>query len=224
MRIKIKALSRIEKSEIGKRVVTEQRYRVLLFATIGFSLNLLYAFYHGILGAVNCSLWFITMCAYYIILSTMRFSAVMCSRKNASAYSVGTEYFVMRLSGILLMVLCFVLTGVIYISLSQNIATKHDEITMITIATYTFSKITMAIIKAVKQHKNPSPILAVIRTIGYAEVAASVLTLQRSMLASFGEMSGVKIRIMNACTGAAVCIFVLILGVAMIVKGKERIE
>ena len=224
MSIKIKALSKIEKFEIGRRVITEQRYRVLLFATISFSLNLLYAFYHGILGVVNCSLWFVTMCAYYIILGTMRFSAVMCSRKNAPAYSLDTEYFVMRLSGILLIVLCFVLTGVIYVSLSQNIATKHDEITMITIATYTFGKITMAIIKAVKQHKNPSPILAVIRTIGYAEVAASVLTLQRSMLASFGAMRAVEMLRMNACTGAAVCLFVLILGIVMIVKGKERIE
>ena len=224
MRIKIKVFSKLEKYEVGRRIITEQRYRVILFATVSFSLNLLYAFYHGILGVVNCSLWFITMCAYYIILGTMRFSAVLCSRKSAPAYSIDTEYFVMRLSGILLIVLCFVLTGVIYISLSQNIATKHDTVTMIAIATYTFGKITMAIIKAVKQHNDPSPVLAVIRTIGYAEVAASVLTLQCSMLASFGAMHTMEILRMNACTGAAVCLFVLILGIVMIVKGKERIE
>ena len=42
-----------------------------------------------------------------------------------------------------------------YISLSRNIAAKHDEIIMITIATYTFCKIAIAVRKAVKQHKNP---------------------------------------------------------------------
>ncbi len=46
----------------------------------------------------------------------------------------------MRLSGILLILLSFVLSGVIYISISQNIAVKYDEILMITIAAYTFFK------------------------------------------------------------------------------------
>ncbi|MDD4849076.1 MAG: hypothetical protein PHO10_00085 [Gemmiger sp.] len=128
----------------------------------------------------------------------------------------------MQLSGIFLILLCFVLTGVIYIGVSQNIATTYDEITMITIAAYTFCKIAVAIVKAVKQHKNPSPILAVIRTIGYAEVAASVLTLQRSMLASFGAVNAAEARRMNACTGAAVCLFVLALGLALMARGKRK--
>ena len=36
----------------------------------------------------------------------------------------------------------------------------------------------IAIIQAVKQHKNPSPLLRTLRSIRYAEVAASVVTLQ----------------------------------------------
>ena len=63
----------------------------------------------------------------------------------------------------------------------------------------------------------------VIRNIRYAEVAASVLTLQRSMLVSFGSMDHRQIRFMNAMTGAAVCLFVLLLGVSMIAK-SNRIE
>lgn len=93
---------------------------------------------------------------------------------------------------------------------------------MITIATYTFYKITMAIIRAVKQRKNPSPLLATIRCIGYADVAVSVLTLQRSMYASFGELTDKKAHMMNILTGAAVCLFVLALGLSMIVKGKKE--
>ena len=62
---------------------------------------------------------------------------------------------------------------------------RYDSILMITIATYTFYKITMAVVRAVKQRHDPSPLLAAIRSIGYAEVAASVLTMQRSMLVSF---------------------------------------
>ena len=128
----------------------------------------------------------------------------------------------MKLCGVLLVLLNFVLVGAIYISLSRNIATKHGEIVMITIAAYTFYKITMTIIKAVKQRKNPSPLLSIIRSISYAEAAASVLTLQRSMLVSFGGMSDTDIRTMNILTGSAVCLFVLILGIVLITRGKRK--
>ena len=162
------------------------------------------------------------MCAYYAVLSVMRFSVVLFEYKNRAKPSADTEYFVMRLSGVLLILLSFVLSGVIYISLSQNIAVKYDEILMITIAAYTFFKIIMAIVKAVKQHKNPSPLLAVIRNIGYAEAAASILTLQRSMLVSFGTMDNAEAYILNVLTGAAVCLYVSIIGIYLLLKRKNK--
>lgn len=224
MRIQQSLVRRAEKTTFGRRIVHERRYRMVLSAAFGFCLNLLYALYHGVLGIYSQSIWFLSMFAYYVILGAVRFSAVLCERKNSGAASVGIEYFVLKLSGILLTVLSFVLSGVIYLSLSQNIATKYDSILMITIATYTFYKITMAVIRAVKQRHDPSPLLAAIRSIGYAEVAASVLTLQRSMLVSFEGMTEENARLMNALTGAAVCLFVLVLGITMIIKSTKRKE
>lgn len=218
-----KALSLLNKTETGKRIASSKRYRIILSATASLAFNLLYALYHLVLGILNLSLWFIAMCAFYCILATVRFSAVLCERNHQKSPDNDTELFVMKLSGLLLLVLGVVLATVNYLSLSQNIATQHEEIMMISIAAYTFYKITMAIVKAVKQHKNPSPLLRAIRNIGYAEVAASILTLQRSMLVSFGSMSAGNVHFMNAVTGAAVCLFVLILGLSMIKtsKGKE---
>lgn len=223
MSVKRKIFHIIESSEIGKKVLfREPRYRIIAGAAFGFFINLLYALYHGGLGVANRSIWFMTMCAYYTILSTMRFSAVLCERKNSAKGSDEMEYFVMRLSGCLLAALSLVLTGVIYISLAENIATKHETVVMITIATYTFYKMTAAIMRAVKQRKNPSPLLSVIRSIGYADAAASVLTLQRSMFASFGELTDAKAHTMNVFTGAAVCLFVLALGLTMTIRGIKR--
>lgn len=203
-------------------MVSSQRYRIMLSATVAFVFNLLYAIYHCVLGVLNLSFWFMAMCAFYGILATMRFAAVLCERSRQKLPSDNTELFVMKLSGILLVILSIVLATASYISLSQNIATKHGNIIMITIATYTFYKITIAIVKAVKQHKTPYPLLSTIRNIGYAEVAASILTLQRSMLVSFGTMSAKNIHFMNAVTGTAVCLFVLILGLSMITKSIKK--
>ena len=217
-------VSLLIKTKTGEKFVSSQRYRTILSAAAAFVFNLLYAFCHCVLGILNLSLWFIAMCAFYGILAVMRFSAVLCGRNHHKTSCDDMEIFVMRFSGVLLVALAIVLAAVNYISLSQNIAVKHEEILMITIAAYTFYKITMIIIKAVKQRADPSPLLRAIRNIGYAEVSASILTLQRSMLVSFGSMDNSKIHLMNSLTGAAVCIFILSLGLSMTAKSKRKEE
>ncbi len=225
MKMKQYVVDSIAKTKLGNRIVNEQRYRIILTAVLSLCFNLCYALFHGVVGILQHSWWFIAMCAYYSILGTTRFAAVLCERKNNTASNTDsqltTEIFVMRTTGILLLLLSCVLAGVNYISLAENIAIRYGTILMITIATYTFTKLTMAIIRAVKQRHNPSPLLAAIRSIGYAEVAVSILTLQRSMLVSFEGMTNSNIYIMNALTGAAVCLFICIIGM-MLIKRKEN--
>ncbi len=218
------AVSLLSRTKTGEKLVSSRRYRVILSAAVAFMFNLLYALYNCVLGVLNLSLWFIAMCAFYGILATMRFSAVLCERNQHRSPSDDTEIFVMKLSGILLFTLGVVLAAVNYISLSQNIAVKYGEITMITIAAYTFTKITMAIVRAVKQRRDPSPLLRTIRNIGYADVSASILTLQRSMLVSFEGMDDRQARLMNSLTGAAVCLFVLMLGLSMTAKSRRKVH
>lgn len=222
MGIKEKAFDKIEKSAFGRSMVKEPGYRAVFLTAFSLIINLLYALCHGVLGVVHQSVWFLTLCVYYMVLSAVRLSAVLCGRRQGSpAFAVDTERFVMKFSGLSLTMLGFILTGVIYMSLSQNIAVRYGKIPMITIAAYTFGKMTMVVVKAIKQHKNPSLLLAAVRNIAYAEVAASVLTLQRSMLVSFGAMPAEEIRLMNILTGAAVCLLVWLLGIAMIRRGQK---
>lgn len=214
-------MSWIARTRTGRKFVSSQRYRIILSAAAAFASNLLYAVYHGVLGVLNRSLWFIAMCAFYGILATMRFSAILCEGSHHLRSSDDTELFVMGFSGILLIILGIVLAAVNYISLSQNIAAKHEEIMMITIATYTFCK-TADSRESVNRPKSLCRCYGPIRNISYAEVSASVLTLQRSMLVSFGSVDRGQIRMMNATTGAAVCLFVLMLGLSMITKSNRE--
>ena len=54
------------------------------------------------------------------------------------------------------------------------------------------------------------------------EVAVSVLTMQRSMLVSFSDGTGVDAYTMNLITGAGVCLFALVLGVWMMRYSKRK--
>ncbi|MGI6028752.1 MAG: hypothetical protein ACOX81_05045 [Candidatus Heteroscillospira sp.] len=196
------------------------RDKVIFSAATGFVLNLTYALYHSALGIYWDSLWFLILGAYYIVLSVMRFSAVLYDlrRKNSPSLS---EQFLAPLLGALLILLSVILAFSVYLSFHYDVAIQYQEIMMITIATYTFYKITLAIVNAVKAHKQRSQLLIAIRNIGCADAAASLLTLQRSMLVSFEGMSTREIGIMNALTGAGVCILTASLGIYMILK-KEN--
>ena len=213
----------LTKTSLGRKVVGEPHYPMILAAGLSLGGNLLYALYHGVIAWLQGSLWFWAMCAFYGVLALLRFLAVWYARKRRKASSAQTR--IIQGSGLLLVLLSIILAGVNYLSLSQRIAVKYEKITMITIATYTFYKITMAVIQRVKQRTGPSSLGAVLRSIRYAEAAASVLTLQRSMLVSFGEMAPEKIDSMNALTGAGACLFICVLGILLASKArKEKIQ
>lgn len=40
---------KIRATKMGKRIVSDERYRIVAAAALGLSINLLYAFYHGTL-------------------------------------------------------------------------------------------------------------------------------------------------------------------------------
>lgn len=217
-KIKRHIISQIEKTKTGNRILHNIRYRIVFTAAISLVINIAYAFYNGVLGIIYSSLWFLTMFAYYTILSVMRFSAVLCEYKLKS----NTEGFVMRFTGVMLIIMSFVLSGSVYYSLVKDVATKHNNIVMITIATYTFYKVIMAIINFVKVRKHKSLLLTTIRNIAFADAAVSIFSLQCSMLVSFEKMSAENIKMMNICTGVGVCLAVFILGLLMAIGVVER--
>lgn len=204
---------------VVRRALQDRERRALLTASASFVLNLLYALYNGALGLMDHSIWFAAMCAYYIILAAMRFSAVLYGPKRDR----DGELFVARLFGALFILMSAVLAGVVWLSLTRDTAVRYGTIVMITIATYTFTKITMVIVRTLRAGRNPSRLLAAIRSVGAAEAAASVFTLQKSMLASFEGMTGPEIYTMNLLTGSGVWLFVFILGIYMMKKGGKKI-
>lgn len=65
-----------------KRVVHDKFFRLVLSTTVSLVINIVYALYNGALGVIGSSVWFITLCVYYLILSAMRFFALKTGRKG----------------------------------------------------------------------------------------------------------------------------------------------
>ena len=176
--------------------------------------NTAYALSNCVIGFLNTSWWFITIGAYYAVLAVTRFSVLQVRRKARGNYD--TELFARRITGILLVVLSFCIVGVNIMSAVKDRGTVFHEIIMITIATYTFAKITGSIIGMAKAKRSASPVLKTLRNISLADACVSVYTMQRSMLVSFPGMTASNILLLNIFTGTAVWIVVLLLGINLI--------
>ena len=223
-----KLLLTIKKTSYGARFLEDYTFRTILTTLPTFLINVVYTVYNGVIGVMNQSAWFITMAVYYSLLGIMRYFAVNTERKTSRMENPKLirkrELSVIRTDGILLLLLNLALSGVVLLTIAKGTAKTHSEIMVISIAAYTFYKITMAVINMVKVRKMQSPILITIRNIGVAGALVSMLTLQTTMLASFQGTSSIDANRMNGITGLAVCILIALLGVSMIYYASKRKE
>ncbi len=176
--------------------------------------NFVYALGNCILGFLSHSWWFITIGAYYVVLTVTRFSVLQVKRRADGSYDA--EFFARRMTGILLVVLSFCIVSINTLSALKDRGNEFHEILMITITTYTFTKITISIIGMVKAKHSGSPILKTLRNISLADACVSICTMQRSMLVSFPGMNTSEILLLNILTGTAVWMIVLLLGINLI--------
>ncbi len=181
-----------------------------------FIVNFIFAIYNCVLGIVSHSWWFITVGAYYVVLSVMRSAVILFSatdRKNAR--------FIMKFSGAMILVLSVVLCGIVYMTIEHQVAVKYHEIVMITIALYAFTKTTLAICKFIKSRKSQRPYIKTLRSIAFADSVVSIYSLQRSMLVSFDGMTAENIVLFHTLSGIGMCLVVICIGLNLIL-GKEH--
>ena len=178
-------------------------------AIISLLINIAYSIYNIALGTITHSWWFVTIGVYYSVLSLMRFT-VLSIRKR------GVKKTLKNFTGIMLMLTAIPLAGMVILTSFKDRGVVHHEIVMITIALYTFIKITLATINLVNAGKKRSVTISTLNHISFADAAVSISALQRSMLVSFGDMPESDIRIFNIVVGSVVCVVVFLLGLGLL--------
>ncbi len=184
--------------------------RTLKVAISSLAINIVFSAYHLVLGIMSGSWWLLTLGSYYFILSTVRF-VVLRSEK---------ERFVAKFTGWMLIALSFPLAATVILSVISDRGKKYHMIIMIAIATYAFTKITLATVNLIKSRNSKSGKLIALRNISFADGFVSIFALQRSMLVSFEGMAETEILIMNALTGSAVCVIAFLLGLNLVRNKK----
>ena len=185
--------------------------RTLKIALASLLFNIAFATYHLVMGLVTRSWWLLTLGLYYLVLSVVRF-VVLRSKSG--------ERFIAKFTGWMLILLSILLVGTVILSVVRDRGHELHMIVMIALATYAFTKITIATIKFIKVRRSTSATLITLRNISFADAFVSIFALQRSMLVSFEGMTEAEIVIMNATLGSAVCVIVFLLGLNLVRNKK----
>jgi len=180
--------------------------KTLKIALCSLAFNIVFSAYYLMFGILSRSWWLLTLGVYYLILSSIRFF-ILQAKKIRRLES--------KFTGIMLMILSVPLAGTVILSVVRDRGHEFHMIVMIAIATYTFTKTTLATVNFIKSRRSISVKIVTLRNISFADAFVSIFALQRSMLVSFEGMNESEILIMNAVTGSAVCIITFLLGLKL---------
>ena len=206
-KIKRGTMALIYRFGFTKRLVGERDFRTLITSTASLVLNVAYSIFNIVIAIISRSLWYGAIGIYHLLLIAMR-SDVLLSRNSQKKSSY------IRCASFLAILSLF-LSLAVWQMISKDLAFVRFGWTIYAYAAFAFYKITMAIIGFVKSRKNLL-VTRALRFISLADASVSILTLQTSLLYTFGG-EGVNKGVFNAITGAVVCALTFGLGIAMII-------
>ena len=166
------------------------------------------------------------MAGYYISLAVMRFFLARHTSKHKPGDKIREELVRYRACGIIFLVMNSALSLMIFFMVYWNRTFIHHEITTIAMAAYTFTSLTLAIVNSVKYRKYNSPVYSASKAISLAAACVSMLTLESTMLTTFGDetMDLSTRRIMLGASGGVISVFIIAMAVYMIVRGSRKIK
>ena len=200
------------------------RVNVSLYGTLIW--NTAYALLQLGMGFWHHSFWFYSLAGYYISLAVMRFFLARYTTKHKPGEKMREELIRYRLCGLIFLVMNLTLSLMVFFMVYWNRTFQHHEITTIALAAYTFTAFGVAIINIIKYRKYNSPVYSASKAISLASACVSMLTLEATMLTTFGDgsMDGVTRKVFLGCTGGVISVFIIIMAVYMIKQSNKKLK
>lgn len=200
------------------------RVNASLYGTLIY--NTAYAFLQLGMGLWHHSFWFGSLAAYYLSLAVMRFFLLRHTRKHQPGEKMLIELKKYRACGIVFLLMNLTLALMVFFMVYWNRTFHHHEITTIALAAYTFTSLTVAIVNTVKYRKYNSPVYSASKAISLASACVSMLTLESTMLTTFGAetVSLTERRMFLGVSGGGISVFIIAMATDMILKANRRIK
>ncbi len=195
--------------EFTRRLMEDDSFRAVAVNHAALAANLVFAVLRTVMGVALHSTWFGVLAGYYIILCIARLLLVRNSRKH-QAMPPGTERTIFewklyRITGLFIALTTLFLQAAV-LHLVYTTQGYH----------YDFWKFISAVVYLFRTARKRDRLVQSIKNLSLASALVGILALQSAMFASFGSDTNLTYqRRMNAATGTAVCLCLIVLGVYM---------
>lgn len=229
MKLKEKITAKLNKNKYTGRFLNYD-FRTVFFTVISLIVTAGYAVFYATLGITLGSLWYGMLAWYYLMIVVMRATVVFYHKrkrkrvKRAISSEVKEKISRAKIHGACGIIISF-LTLPLSLAIMQIVAQKatfsHAGLMIYAAATYTTYKVVMTIRHFMRARKSDDTTVRTVRSINLADMLVSVLALQTAMFNSFSPDENWSV--MNAITGAVVCVATVVIGAFMIVSGRREI-
>lgn len=155
----------------------------------------------------------------------IRFFLVRYTMQHKPGEKMREEWHRYRICGCVFLVLNMALTVMFFYMVYRNRIVEHHEITTIAMAAYTFTSLTMAILNVIRYRKYNSPAFSASKAISLASACVSMLTLEGTMLATFGiDTERETQQLFLGLSGVAISAFILVMAIYLIAHGNKKIK
>ena len=191
----------------------------------GLIVNICFAIFKVVMGAMFQSSWLYAMAGYNVVLSVMRFILVhrdQTIRKMEDDYEIrwqGLHSY--QVCGWLMLVLNSAISVIAIMVVFEDQTIVYPGFMIYAMAAFAFYCLTMGIINMVKYWHRNNPIFSAVKRIGMAKALVSIFTLQVAMLTQFGSGDYLVNRLFNAITGFVVCTIITVMAILMLVGVKK---
>ena len=210
-------------NKYARRWREDARLRVKLSLYASLAWNTLYGIFQLWLGFYHRTFWFLSLGAYYIFLAVMRFFLAHHTARYSPRERMRSELKRYRACGIVLLFMNLALALIVFFMVYWNRTFDHHMVTAIAMAAYTFTALATAIVNVVKYRKYQSPVYSASKAISLAAACVSMLTLESTMLTTFGD-GEINARLMLGLTGGAVVAFIVVMAIYMIARATKQLK
>ncbi len=203
---------------------TRLRVNISLYGSLAW--NALYGVLQLLLGLYHRTFWFCSLGTYYICLGIMRFFLLSHSRRYAPGERMQIELKKYRACGWVFLVMNLALSLIVFFMVYWNRTFEHHMITAIAMAAYIFAAFAAATVNVVKYRKYNSPVFSASKAISLASALVSMLTLESTMLTTFGDgtMTALERKWMLGATGGTISVVIVAMSVYMIAVGTKKLK
>ena len=204
--------------------------RTFIFSTLSFFVNVIFMGYNIVLSIVYKSAWNIGISVYYALLAVIRAYVLFYERKLYKLNVDDEQKDVARkkmffVQSVFLFIIDVALIAPISIMVLQKKEIHYTIIPAIAMAGYTTYKIISAGINYKKTRKQQHLSIRILKNINFIDALVSVLTLQYTLIMTFGK--GINGSMLTLCAISSFALWSLIIVVSVLsvieaIKLKRR--